>query len=60
MLFVIQMRGVACFSPNRKTHPAFADALMHAREAGVQIMAYDCAVTDDSMTVCDPVPIRLS
>ena len=60
VLFVIQMRGVACFSPNRKTHPAFADALMHAREAGVQIMAYDCAVTDDSMTVCDPVPIRLS
>ena len=59
VLFVIQMRGVSCFSPNRKTHPAFADALLHAREAGVQVMAYDCCVTEDSMTVRDPVPIRL-
>ena len=59
VLFVIQMRGVSCFSPNRKTHPAFADALLHAREAGVQVMAYDCCVTKDSMTVRDPVPIRL-
>lgn len=59
VLFVIQMRGVHCFAPNRKTHPAFADALLHAREAGVKIMAYDCAVTPDSMTVHAPVPIRL-
>ena len=59
VLFVIQMCGVSCFSPNRKTHPAFADALLHAREAGVQVMAYDCCVTKDSMTVRDPVPIRL-
>ncbi len=59
VLFVIQMRGVSCFSPNRKTHPAFADALVHAWEAGVQVMAYDCSVTPDSMTVRDPVPIRL-
>lgn len=60
VLFVIQMRGVTCFSPNRKTHSAFADALLHAKEAGVQIMAYDCLVTEDGMTVCDPVPIRLA
>ena len=59
VLFVIQMRGVSCFSPNRKTHPAFADALQHAQEAGVQVMAYDCLVTPDSMTVHEPVPIRL-
>jgi sugar fermentation stimulation protein A len=60
VLFVIQMRGVHCFAPTRKTHPAFADALLHAREAGVKIMAYDCAVAPDSMTVHAPVPIRLT
>ena len=59
VLFVIQMRGVSCFSPNRKTHPAFADALLHAREAGVQVMAYDCCVTPDGMTVHDPVPVQM-
>ena len=59
VLFVIQMRGVSCFAPNRKTHPAFEEALLHAKEAGVQVMAYDCDVTPDSMTVRSPVPIRL-
>lgn len=60
VLFMIQMKGVTCFSPNRKTHPAFADALIHAQAAGVQAMAYDCDVRPDSMTVSEPVPIRLS
>ncbi len=59
VLFVIQMRGVSRFFPNRKTHPAFADALLHARQSGVGIMAYDCLVTPDSMTVADPVQICL-
>ena len=30
LLFVIQMQGVSRFMPNRKTHPAFAEALLHA------------------------------
>ncbi|MBR4537830.1 MAG: DNA/RNA nuclease SfsA [Clostridia bacterium] len=59
VLFVIQMQGVTCFAPNRKTHPAFAEALLHAQEAGVQVLAYDCDVTPDSMTVRAPVSIRL-
>lgn len=59
VLFVIQMKGVHRFVPNRKTHPAFADALLSASEAGVRILAYDCKVTPDSMTLCDPVPVDL-
>lgn len=59
VLFVIQMRGVSCFAPNRKTHPAFAEALLHAKKTGVQVLACDCDVTSDSMTVRSPVPIRL-
>lgn len=58
-LFVIQMKGPRIFSPNQKTHPAFAQALKEAREAGVRLMAYDCLVTPQSMTLDAPVPIVL-
>ena len=57
--FVIQAKGVARFTPNRKTDPAFADALQSASKAGVQILAYDCIVTPHSMTLQDPVPVQL-
>ena len=59
LLLVIQMKGVHAFSPNAATHPAFAAALSHARAAGVQILAYDCIVTPDSMTLSSPVPLLI-
>ncbi|MCM1026646.1 MAG: A/G-specific adenine glycosylase [Roseburia sp.] len=59
VLFVVQMEGVKYFTPNRDTHPAFAEALCRAAEAGVEILAYDCAVTPDSMRLRSPVPVRL-
>lgn len=60
ILFVIQMKGVTCFLPNRATHPEFADALVEARKAGVKLIAYDCLVTKDSMQMDAPVPVKLS
>ena len=60
ILFVIQMEDVMFFTPNRNTHPEFADALLRARQAGVEVLAYDCKVTPDSMKVNSPVPVRLS
>lgn len=60
IIFVIQMKGVKYFTPNRQTQPEFADALIRAREAGVEILAYDCHVTEDSMSIHEPVPVRLS
>lgn len=59
VLFVIQMKGVDFFAPNAETHPAFAEALVSAREAGVEILAYDCTVTEESMEIGNPVPVRL-
>lgn len=59
LLFVIQMEGVRCFRPNERTHPAFGQALRAARAAGVRILAYDCAVTADSMSLRAPVPVEL-
>lgn len=59
VLFVIQMSDVSCFQPNDTTDPAFAAALRQATQAGVQILAMDCAVTPDTMTLRAPVPIHL-
>ena len=58
-VFVIQMRGVRYFEPNRKTHPAFADALREARDAGVRLRAFDCEVSPDSLQIAEPVELRL-
>ena len=59
ILFVIQMEGVRYFTPNVKTHPQFAQALRSAQDAGVRLLAWDCHVTPDSMSVRQPVPILL-
>lgn len=59
VIFVIQMRGVTCFTPNRRTHAAFAEALQRAQQAGVQILAYDCLATPDSLTLGEPIPCCL-
>ena len=50
ILFLIQMKGCHALAPNEETDPAFAAALRSARDAGVGILCYDCAVTEDSMT----------
>lgn len=58
-MFVIAMKGIHQFEPNRKTHPQFGDALCHAAAHGVHILAYDCIVTPDSLSVHQPVPVVL-
>ena len=59
VLFVVQMADVSYLHPNDATDPAFASALRDAEKAGVQILAMDCAVTPDSMTIRTPVEVRL-
>ncbi len=58
-VFVVQMENVRWFEPNRETHPAFAEALLEAREAGVQLHAFSCRVTEDSIPPLAPVEIKL-
>lgn len=57
--FVIQMEDVRWFAPNDVTHPEFGQALRRAAQAGVEILAMDCAVTPQSLTMGKSVPIRL-
>ena len=57
--FVIQMENVRWFAPNDVTHPEFGQALRRAAQTGVEILAMDCAVTPQSLTMGKSVPIRL-
>lgn len=57
--FVIQMGDVRWFAPNDATHPEFGQALRKAAAAGVEVLAMDCAVTPQTLTMGKPVPIKL-
>ena len=59
VLFVIQMADVEYLHPNDATDPAFGAALREAAENGVTVLAMDCAVTEDTMTIRKPVPVHL-
>ena len=59
VLFVIQMADVAYLHPNDTTDPAFGQALREAAANGVQVLAMDCVVEVDAMTIHNPVEVRL-
>jgi len=59
VVFMIQMSGVNYFMPNNKTHPAFGEALVAAKKAGVKVAAFDCIVTENSLTIGKPVAAEL-
>ncbi len=60
VLFVVKMKGIQVFRPNDHTHPAFGDALREAHAAGVKIMAMDCIVTPDTLTIDSPIQLELT
>ena len=59
ILFVIQMKGVHAFEPNDRTHPAFGETLREAAGKGVRILAYDCLVKPDEMTIDQRIEVHL-
>ncbi len=59
VFFVIQMEGMRCFRPNDDTHPAFGAALREAAAAGVEVLAYECRVTPETLEICRQVPVDL-
>lgn len=59
VFFVIQMKDVRYFTPNTDTHPEFAETLKKAQAAGVELLAYDCEVTPESIAAGEPVEVVL-
>lgn len=60
VLFLLQMEEMRRFAPNWATHPAFGDALIRARAAGVRVLAVDCRVWPDRLEAARPVPVDLT
>lgn len=59
LIFIVQMKGVSIFSPNKKMHPSFAEIVKDAFDSGVHVLCYDCTVTKDSLTLSGTVPLNL-
>lgn len=59
VMFVAQMDNVICFEPNRVTHPEFADTLKMVSENGVEILAYQCNVTSESIEIKNQIPVKI-
>ena len=58
--FIAQTDKGTVFRPNRKMHPAFADALEKAKNAGVGVYCLSCIVTPQTVSVSDFVEVQLS
>ena len=58
IFFLIQMKGVQCFTPNSLQDPKLAEALSLAKKKGVSIFAYDSVVTMDGIVLGDPIKIQ--
>ena len=59
LCFIVQFSGAKYVTPNDTTHPQFGQALRRAAAAGVEVFALSCAVTPDTLTAEEFVPVRL-
>ena len=59
IIFVTQMKGVKFFSPNRNTHPEFAEKLIEAKNKGVNIKCYECEVKVGEVNITSEIPVIL-
>lgn len=59
LFLLIQMKGCHSFRPNHITDPKFSEALKLASDSGIEIVAYDCDVTEDSIEISEKTPISI-
>lgn len=59
VLFVVQMAGMACFTPNAATDPGFSAALAEAARSGVRVEAIGCQVAPNSLSPGAEIPVNL-
>ncbi len=59
IFFLIQLQGAANFTTNKKTDHVFSEVLKEAKEKRVTLLAYDCDITENSITLNSEIPIIL-
>jgi len=57
MLYLIQIGSAASFDVARDIDPTYGAGFVKARAAGVEAMAYTCAITTEGITLADAVRI---
>ena len=57
--FVVQTEKAKYFTPNKRTHLAFAEALKNAKCRGVNILCVNCHVTEDSLDINTFVDVKI-
>lgn len=57
IFFLIQMPNIKYFKPNEKMDPKFSQALIKAKKFGVNVLAYNCHVTEDEIIIGDKVEL---
>jgi sugar fermentation stimulation protein A len=60
MLFIIQRMDCDLLAPAADLDPAYAVALAAAADAGVEVLAYDCAITTAGVEIASRVPVRVA
>jgi len=58
-VFVIQMRHIDSFEPAWHKHREFGLALQAAAAAGVKVLAFDCEVTENGLSIAENIKINL-
>jgi len=57
MLFLVQIGSARTFTLACDIDPAYAEAFGRARAAGVEAIAYRCAISADGISVAAPIPV---
>jgi sugar fermentation stimulation protein A len=51
LFYCVQHTGIETVQPAREIDPAYADALLDAQSAGVEVLAYGCNITPEAITL---------
>jgi len=57
MVFLVQRSDTAEFALARDIDPGYAAAFDRARDAGVEMLSYDCRVTKEEVIVNRSIPV---
>ncbi len=57
ILFLIQLEEVCKFTPNKEMDEKFSNAVLDAKNKGVDIFAYNCSVYDNNITLKNEIEI---
>ncbi len=59
VIFLVQMERIKHFIPNTPMDPQFAEALKTAHDNGVEVLSYDCRVSENVVEINNRIPVVL-